>query len=142
MDDQSHLKKGAKKRDQFLEKALEAAEIPILRVKAQGTYSPKALSSDLDTAFNINIGARLEKDSDPPEAIQEAREKQIAEATDKSNAVTITPVCPKCGAELIERVAKKGQYAGQNFLGCSNFPKCKFARKIGHVKPTEPGLHS
>jgi len=75
LDDISHLKKERKERDQFLNKALEAAEIPILRVKAQGTYSLKALSSDLDTAFNISVGAYLEKVADPPETIQEPKQK-------------------------------------------------------------------
>lgn len=34
-------------------------------------------------------------------------------------------VCPKCGAKLVLRTAKKGQNAGEKFWGCSAFPKCK-----------------
>lgn len=34
-------------------------------------------------------------------------------------------VCPKCSGELIERTAKRGPNAGNTFLGCSNFPKCR-----------------
>lgn len=34
--------------------------------------------------------------------------------------------CPKCGNTLIERIAKRGQNAGNKFLGCSNFPKCRY----------------
>ncbi len=131
LDDKSHLKKGRQERDQFLGKALEAAGVPMLRVKAQSTYSIKKVSSDLDSTFNINLGGHLEEIPDPPEAVQESSEKHIAEAIDSSNAETIAPVCPKCGAELIERVATKGQYAGQKFWGCSNFPKCKFIKKVG-----------
>ena len=37
-------------------------------------------------------------------------------------------VCPKCGGTLIERVAQKGIYKGQRFIGCSNFPKCKYRK--------------
>jgi ssDNA-binding Zn-finger/Zn-ribbon topoisomerase 1 len=44
-------------------------------------------------------------------------------------AEIVAPVCPKCGGELIQRAATKGQYAGQKFWGCSNFPKCKFTKK-------------
>ena len=29
--------------------------------------------------------------------------------------------CPKCGGQLVERVGKYG-----NFIGCSNYPKCKY----------------
>ncbi|MCP4624903.1 MAG: DUF2034 domain-containing protein [bacterium] len=33
--------------------------------------------------------------------------------------------CPKCGADMVLRVAKKGKYAGQKFWGCSGFPGCR-----------------
>ncbi|MCP4345328.1 MAG: NERD domain-containing protein [Desulfobacterales bacterium] len=36
--------------------------------------------------------------------------------------------CPKCGGELTERVAKKGQYSGEKFSGCSNYPKCRYIK--------------
>ncbi len=32
-------------------------------------------------------------------------------------------VCPVCGAKLVERKGKYGE-----FLGCSNYPKCKYTR--------------
>ena len=33
--------------------------------------------------------------------------------------------CPKCDSEMVLRVAKKGQNAGNKFWGCSNFPTCR-----------------
>lgn len=36
--------------------------------------------------------------------------------------------CPKCGSSLVKRVAKKGANIGKEFLGCSNFPKCRFIK--------------
>lgn len=38
--------------------------------------------------------------------------------------------CPKCGGELKQRQAKNGKSAGDYFLGCSNFPKCRCAKNI------------
>ena len=38
--------------------------------------------------------------------------------------------CPKCGSQLVERVAKKGANAGNSFWGCSDFPKCRFAKNL------------
>lgn len=35
--------------------------------------------------------------------------------------------CPKCGSELVVRVAMKGANADKEFLGCSGFPKCHYA---------------
>lgn len=39
-----------------------------------------------------------------------------------------TTVCPKCGSSLVERIAKKGPKAGSKFLGCENYPKCRFTK--------------
>ena len=39
-----------------------------------------------------------------------------------------TSVCPKCGSNLVERTARKGPNAGSKFLGCENYPKCRFTR--------------
>lgn len=35
------------------------------------------------------------------------------------------PRCPKCGARMKKRVARKGPFAGNEFWGCSNYPRCK-----------------
>lgn len=35
-------------------------------------------------------------------------------------------ICPYCKTEL---VARKGKYG--DFYGCSNYPKCKFTKKMG-----------
>ena len=33
--------------------------------------------------------------------------------------------CPKCGSELVLRVAKQGINKGNKFYGCSSYPKCR-----------------
>ena len=35
-------------------------------------------------------------------------------------------VCPKCGSALVLRTAKSGKHAGNQFYGCSGFPKCRY----------------
>ena len=37
---------------------------------------------------------------------------------------TTEKICPKCGKPLVLRTAKKGENAGNQFWGCSGFPKC------------------
>lgn len=39
-------------------------------------------------------------------------------------------ICPKCGGKLKQRQAKYGKSAGNYFLGCSNFPKCRYTKNI------------
>ena len=34
-------------------------------------------------------------------------------------------ICPRCGGKLVER---NGKYS--KFIGCSNYPKCTFTKKI------------
>ena len=40
-------------------------------------------------------------------------------------------ICPYCGGKLVIRTAKTGHNAGKQFLGCSNYPKCRYTRSIG-----------
>jgi hypothetical protein len=40
------------------------------------------------------------------------------------------PMCPQCGTAMIQRTAKKGQFAGQLFWGCGRYPKCTGILKI------------
>lgn len=35
-------------------------------------------------------------------------------------------ICPRCGSKLVLRTAQKGANAGNQFYGCSAFPKCRF----------------
>ena len=41
-------------------------------------------------------------------------------------------ICPRCGAKLIVRTAKKGTNAGKQFYGCSNFPNCRYTSEIAN----------
>jgi len=40
------------------------------------------------------------------------------------------PDCPKCGAQMVLRTAKKGKNTGSQFLGCSSFPGCRGTRTL------------
>lgn len=42
-------------------------------------------------------------------------------------------LCQKCGAVMIRRTASKGIYVGNEFYGCSNFPKCRSTIPISEV---------
>ncbi len=39
-------------------------------------------------------------------------------------------ICPRCGAELVLRVARKGPFVGSSFLGCRNYPSCRYTKRI------------
>lgn len=42
-----------------------------------------------------------------------------------SKSDTKTPQCPKCGAPMVLKTARKGNRAGSKFWGCTRYPDCK-----------------
>lgn len=38
--------------------------------------------------------------------------------------------CPKCGSALVIRTVKSGPKTGQQFWGCSNFPRCRVMQSL------------
>ena len=56
-----------------------------------------------------------------------SKKDHIQSVRSRRNSDTI---CPKCGANLVERMAKNGPNAGTKFLGCENFPKCRFTKNL------------
>ncbi len=58
------------------------------------------------------------------ETVKKAHVEAIREEMAKHD-----PVCPRCGAKLVLRTAKKGANAGEQFYGCSRFPKCRYVQK-------------
>ncbi len=51
------------------------------------------------------------------------------------SAVAATPnvektLCPRCGGRLVTRIASKGKRQGKRFLGCSNYPKCRYIEDL------------
>ena len=41
------------------------------------------------------------------------------------------PSCPRCGASMIQRVARRGANAGYKFWGCSQYPSCRGTLDLG-----------
>ena len=51
----------------------------------------------------------------------------LVEPTPKepSNSAGPAPGCPRCGADMVLRTARRGANQGNQFWGCSTFPKCR-----------------
>ena len=43
-------------------------------------------------------------------------------------------ICPRCGEKLVVRIARKGEHQGKKFLGCSNYPKCRYIQNLSDEK--------
>lgn len=46
----------------------------------------------------------------------------------RAGSATKVPACPHCGAKMALRTARTGANAGEQFWGCSNYPKCTGTR--------------
>lgn len=51
-------------------------------------------------------------------------------AKEVSRPITTAPICPKCGSEMIKRMARQGANFGKEFWGCVTYPKCNGIRQL------------
>ena len=73
------------------------------------------------------------------EAKKLAHIKNIKQRT-KNNSPTISTastaripkvmLCPRCKGKLVMRTAAKGKHKGEKFLGCSNYPECRYLENL------------
>lgn len=75
----------------------------------------------------MDTSNKSEKSIDKDNNKSESFDKKVSNA-DKSTSTD--KLCPKCGANLILRKAKKGDNVGKSFYGCSNFPKCRYTENM------------
>lgn len=68
----------------------------------------------------------------PASALTTASATQIPQKTISATGPTMrsqeSMKCPLCGGRLVQRTAKRGERAGKPFIGCSNYPKCRYTR--------------
>ena len=105
LDDSSHNKKSAIKRDELVELACKSASLKLHRFKASSTYSVNEIRN---TIFEIKAPTEIEP----------------------NEATSSIPKCPKCTSELIVKTAQKGKNKGNQFLACSSFPKCRHTEEV------------
>lgn len=77
---------------------------------------------DIDKIIKI-IDSNKSKETDFNHARDIMRIKKLNKEKIKEN------ICPRCGSKLVQREGKYGK-----FIGCSNFPKCRFVTKISSDK--------
>lgn len=65
--------------------------------------------------------------NNPTDYVEKFRNLNVEQQVEKDEDI---PKCPKCGAQMVLRTAKKGSNAGNQFYGCSNFPKCNGIRSV------------
>lgn len=111
LDDKSHSQGQRFERDRLINDACAAARLTLHRFNARATYNIQEIREAVfPPIFDAeNQGKADTNEKEPPE-----EEKQL---------------CPRCSAPLVLRVAEKGKHKGKEFLGCSEFPKCRYTEQ-------------
>ncbi|MDD4649010.1 MAG: DUF2726 domain-containing protein [Desulfoplanes sp.] len=104
LDDKSHSAAKRQDRDAFLIKLCDVVSLPLIQIPAQATYSIADVKKSILDAMGVST--RMDDAKSTPEH-QDA------------------PRCPKCSSVMVRRIIKKGEKAGEEFWGCSTYPKCR-----------------
>lgn len=88
-------------------------DLEFLRITVPSTVSTPAPSSYQGWPANISQSTASSYGSGSPQ-----------QTSSKS------ATCPRCGSQMVKRLAKRGRNAGNYFWGCSRYPVCKGTRNI------------
>ena len=91
-----------------------------------------ASCSPMEDISNISHQVESSLNIAPSKNTNQFSSEAEAETVSKNHQpITITnDICPQCGGTLVRRTVKKGPNQGKPFIGCSNFPKCRYTKQI------------
>ena len=116
----------------------------ILTITQQGNLTAHVLFKYFPEIINTKYTAQMEKKLDNIEDGSQSRSKilnefyypfiehfnEVSKIMYKEKFVETGETCPLCGAPLVIKEGKNG-----SFVGCSNFPTCKYVKKEESDKP-------
>ena len=132
LDDKSHEREDRQDRDAFVDKVMEAAGIPIIHFAAKRAYVIDEIRDTLTAKLNppeetVKVVRSNVKTAPAPKPVPVATIPIAPPAQPPPQPVSVSssPKCPSCNGEMVKRKAKSGQNAGNEFWGCSSYPRCK-----------------
>ena len=90
----------------------------------EASYEGSITQEEIDKIYNTLLEASNNDKGIEKKHVEDIRERHSSYST-RRNDLT----CPRCGSPLVLRTAKKGNYEGSEFYGCSAFPRCRYIRK-------------
>ncbi len=101
--------------------SVKAAHIENIERKFKSPAAPTIVALKPDPVKEEAAYAAVDEEE---VVVPTAGEEPVADASEVI-ADTAPHICPLCGSELVLRTARKGSNAGNQFYGCSAFPKCR-----------------
>lgn len=87
-----------------------------------GLFTQEAKNFAADKPIDLIEGSQL------ADLIKSVQTNALPYAPAETDKLSIASICPSCGSELVLRIARQGKNIGGKFMGCSNFPRCKFTK--------------
>ncbi|MFK7829413.1 MAG: restriction endonuclease [Congregibacter sp.] len=97
-------------------------------VITSGCFTQEAKNFAEDKPIDLIDGAQLNQ-----MISRVQRVGPVERQTEPPATAAQSEICPQCGSELVERMARRGANAGSRFLGCSGFPQCRYTRNTEKV---------
>ncbi|MHB1416043.1 MAG: DUF2726 domain-containing protein [Chloroflexota bacterium] len=116
LNDLSHNRPERQERDEFVERALLAAGLPILWIKGATGHDSDQLMRLIYEKLDVGLKETSGSSEPRPEPANEVASRPVVGAG-----------CPRCGAALVERQSRRD---GTAFLGCSRYPQCRHTEPI------------
>lgn len=105
----------------------DSAEDVLDEAAVSGLHDRLMPLTDVDEATKAAHVADIEQHYKKKATAHPEQKSQSKGANDTEDSLLC---CPKCGGSLVLRTAKKGPRAGNQFYGCSNYPRCRFTKDI------------
>lgn len=107
----------------------------IKRVDAEAkdvNWSEESMQETIQYFLDKSLPNKSDYSKKYAEIVAECQKKpEVIESVPKTNESNVSSkICPKCGKPLVLRTAKKGENVGNQFWGCSGYPKCWYKEKI------------
>lgn len=87
-----------------------------------GSFSADALAFARGKRLELIDGPRLRG------MMAEVKGAQTAASVAEPEQNAVAPLCPRCESPMVIRIARRGANAGEQFWGCSTYPKCQGTR--------------
>ena len=96
--------------------------------------SLKSMKESGERVLAMNVQNRTDYFKKFEDLVAEVKNENVTskESVEEQKVVNVEEnlVCPRCGGQLVLRTAKKGKNVGNQFYGCSNFPKCRYIKNM------------
>ncbi len=121
-------------------KRIQPTKIAFTVIEMLEKYFPEIVDSNFTARMEERLDKIAEGKEDWQKILLEFYEPFIEKITEGKKSIPSLKIaepigekCPECGAELLKR---KGRYG--EFIACSNFPKCRYSRNIDGTEPEKP----